>query len=247
MAEIRIVLVGTRHPGNIGATARAMKTMGLAHLFLVTPKNFPSAEATARAANADNVLQEARICANLPNALADCGLVIGTTARSRHLTWPTLALRDAANLAITHAANTAVAFVFGSERTGLTNEELDSCQYTVTIPTNADYSSLNLAAAVQIITYELHAAQLALEKQTKIAYIPAPILEMERLYQHIEQTLIEIEFLDPALPRLLMRRLRRIFNRAQLDLAEVNLLRGVLSAMQRLKNFYANHHNKIIT
>ncbi|CAK0758228.1 tRNA Cm32/Um32 methyltransferase [Gammaproteobacteria bacterium] len=238
MLDIRIVLVGTSHPGNIGAAARAMKTMGLTRLILVSPQIFPSAEATARAAGADDILHAAQVCVTLEEAIADCGLVIGSSARSRHLAWPTMDARAAGMLAVTQATLSPVAFVFGNERTGLTNKELDHCQRMAHIPTRPDYSSLNLAAAVQVITYEVRMATLAREghasNQEETSRISAPVLEMERFYTHLEQTLSEIGFLDPARPRLLMRRLRRLFNRAQPDTVEVNFLRGILSAMQRL-------------
>ncbi len=244
MSTVRIVLVSTSHPGNIGAAARAMKTMGLTQLSLVTPRIFPHAEATARAAGADDLLHAARVFSTLAEAVADCNLIIGSSARTRHLEWPQLDARAAGKLAATQAHPSTVAFVFGSERTGLTNAELDRCHYLAHIPTREDFSSLNLAAAVQVMAYEVHMATLTMaDGQSKEPadssttrrdqHLPAPAIEMERFYTHIEQTLADIDFLNPSRPKLLMRRLRRLFNRAQPDAAEVNILRGILTAIQR--------------
>ncbi|CAK0742384.1 tRNA (cytidine/uridine-2'-O-)-methyltransferase TrmJ [Gammaproteobacteria bacterium] len=250
MPNIRVVLVGTSHPGNIGAAARAMKTMGLTQLSLVAPQTFPNAQATARAAGADDILEAAQVFATLTEAVADCGLVIGSSARLRHLAWPQMNARKAGMLAVTWAATSTVAFVFGSERTGLTNAELDHCHCLVNIPTRSDFSSLNLAAAVQVIAYEVHMAAQASGEQgstetkgtagshgktgASAPHVPAPALEMERFYTHIGQALADIGFMDPTRPRLLIRRLRRLFNRAQPDVVEVNLLRGILTTIQRL-------------
>ncbi|CAK0769991.1 tRNA Cm32/Um32 methyltransferase [Gammaproteobacteria bacterium] len=245
MPDIRVILVGTSHPGNIGAAARAMKTMGLTQLSLVAPQAFPNAQATARAAGADDLLHAAQVFLTLTEAVADCGLVIGSSARLRHLAWPEMDAREAGRLATTRAASTNVAFVFGNERTGLTNAELDHCHCLVHIPTRSDYSSLNLAAAVQVVAYEVQMAVRARDgtdgaaealgtRGTIVSHVPAPALDMERFYTHIEQTLADIGFLDPARPRLLMRRLRRLFHRAQPDAVEVSLLRGILTAIQRL-------------
>jgi len=249
MSDIRVVLVGTSHPGNIGAAARAMKTMGLTQLSLVAPQAFPNAQATARAAGADDLLDTAQVFATLVEAVADCGLIIGSSARLRHLAWPQMGAREAGVLAVTRAVTSPVAFVFGSERTGLTNTELDHCHCLVNIPTRSDFSSLNLASAVQVVAYEVHmAAQTSGEQGTigvkeiagsfetvekSVPHIPAPASEMERFYTHIEQALADIGFLDLANPRLLMRRLRRLFNRAQPNAVEISLLRGILTAVQR--------------
>ena len=231
----RIVLVATSHPGNIGATARAMKTMGLHNLWLVRPRAFPSAEVTARAAGADDILSRARVVASVSEAVADCGLILATTARSRGLAWPELSPADgAAQLIAAAAAGTQVAVVFGNERSGLSNEELEFCQGAIRIPTDRDYSSLNLAAAVQIICYEL---RKQLSEATPAAVEPeAPLAtgaQLEQFYQHLEQCLIAIGFYDPDKPMLLMRRLKRLFNRAQLDANEYNILRGILAAAQQ--------------
>ncbi len=236
LATIRIVLVGTSHPGNIGAAARAMKNMGLAQLSLVAPEIFPSAEATARASGADDVLQRAQIFSTLDEAVADCGLVLGCSARRRHLDWPQLDPREAAARAVTEASTVPVALVFGRERTGLTNEELDRCHYLVHIPTQADFSSLNLAAAVQVLSYELRMAALVPEALSPSSRNPpASHQQLEGLYQHFYQALVELEFIDPTNPRLLMRRLRRLFNRTRLETLEVNILRGILTAAQLRK------------
>jgi TrmH family RNA methyltransferase len=232
LSNIRVVLVGTSHPGNLGAAARAMKTMGLTQLSLVNPQSFPCAQATARAAGADDILHAAQVCATLVEAVADCGLVIGASARLlRHLAWPQVDAREAGTLAVAQAATTPVAFVFGNERSGLTNTELDRCHCLLHIPTHPSYSSLNLAAAVQVVAYEVYMAVRT--GGGSVRHVPAAALEMERLYAHLEQMLVDIGFLDPTHPRLLMRRLRRLFNRAQPDAVEVNLLRGILTAAQR--------------
>lgn len=232
LANIRIVLVETSHPGNIGATARAMKTMGLAQLVLVRPEIFPNAEATARASGAADLLSQARVCASLPEALAGCSTVFAVTARSRTLAWPTVEPREAAALAAKAAPAGEVAFVFGRERTGLTNEEIGLARHCLTIPTNPEYGSLNLAAAVQVVAYELRMAsgQGVLPEALQDPLATAD--EVERLYGHLENALIDLGFLDPANPRQLMQRLRRLFNRAGLQQQEVNILRGILTAAQ---------------
>ncbi len=235
ISHIRIILVGTTHPGNIGATARAMKTMGLGSLYLVGPKIFPSADATARAAGADDILENARICESLNEAVHDCSLVYGTTARERSIAWPAEDAREAAMqaLACTRSGGHA-AFVFGRESAGLTNRELDCCNRTLSIPCNPGFSSLNLAAAVQVICYEMRMATLgggpATEKKND--YQPVTMEEMSLFYQHLEQTLVDIEFHDRDKPRRLMRRLRRLFSRAGLDRNEYNILRGILAAVR---------------
>jgi tRNA (cytidine32/uridine32-2'-O)-methyltransferase len=233
LSTIRIVLVQTSHPGNIGAVARAMKNMCLEHLVLVRPALFPSAEATARASGADDLLARAHCCDTLDEAVADCGLVIGASARLRSLPWPELDPRACAEQALSASATTPVALVFGREQSGLSNEELERCHALVHIPSNPDYSSLNLAQAVQVIAYELHMANLSGQWTGSPPEFPPCTGEaMERFYAHLEQTLIELEFLDPARPGQLLRRLRRLFQRAQPDTNEMNILRGILSAAQ---------------
>ncbi|VAW73879.1 tRNA (cytidine(32)/uridine(32)-2'-O)-methyltransferase [hydrothermal vent metagenome] len=233
MRQVRIVLVNTSHPGNIGAAARAMKNMGLDELVLVDPQRFPSAEATARASGADNVLAKARCVPRLDDAIAAAGLVIGASARSRTLPIPMLDPRQCAELVRQQPDNTLPAVVFGRERTGLTNEELDRCHYLVQIPANPDYPSLNIAAAVQVIAYELRMAAGMLVEKVEKRHRFATADEMELFYQHLESTLIDIEFLDPEKPRQLMRRLRRLYGRVRPDENEMNILRGILTAVDR--------------
>ncbi len=233
MPPLRIVLVNPSHPGNIGAAARAMKNMGLEHLYLVDPQSFPSAEATARASGADDLLARARCTDTLEAALSGCALVIGASARNRSLPVPMLDPRACAELVMQQPAETGVAVVFGRERTGLTNEELDRCHYLVRIPANAKYPSLNLAAAVQVITYELRMARAAALPAVQSRHRFATAEEMELFYQHLQETLIAIDFLDADNPRQLMRRLRRLFARARPNQNEVNILRGILTAARQ--------------
>ncbi len=230
---IRIVLVETSHPGNIGAAARAMKTMGVSELALVTPKDFPSDEATARASGADDILERAPVHETLADALVGCDLVIGTSARIRNLEWPMLNPEQSAEKALSHTGKTAI--VFGRERTGLSNIELDLCHYLLQIPSVPDYQSLNLGAAVQIIAYNLRVASLKKMPSSR-SETPRQVADseaMEYFYAHLEQTLIDIDFLDPKQPKQLMRRLRHLFNRSQPDETELNILRGILSASQK--------------
>ncbi len=228
--QIRIVLIETSHPGNIGAAARAMKVMGLSRLYLVRPQLFPHAEATARASGADALLTGAQVCATLEQALSGCSLVLGASARLRSLPWPLLDARSAARQGTAAArAGEQVALVFGREHSGLTNEELEHCHYLLHIPTAADYSSLNLAAAVQVASYELRMSLLDAQPLVAEAGDYAAAEELESFYGHLEQTLIDIGFLDPANPRHVMRRLRRLYNRARTERAELNILRGILT------------------
>jgi TrmH family RNA methyltransferase len=234
LSNIRIVLIHTTHPGNIGAAARAMKTMGLARLRLVTPKYFPHDEATARAAGATDVLDNAQVCATFVEAVADCGLVLGVSARSRTIAWPQWDARSAGRQVILAAQNAPVALVFGSERVGLSNADIDRCHGLVQIPANPEYASLNLAAAVQVLAYELRMAALevaGVETPAPPEHVPADAQDVERFYEHLRQTLVDVEFLDPENPRQLMRRLRRLFNRALPDTMELNILRGILAAV----------------
>jgi TrmH family RNA methyltransferase len=204
--------------------------MGLEQLRLVNPRRYPDAEATARASGADDLLARATCYAGLDEAIADATLVIGASARSRSLPVPTLDPRACARMVIPHVDTGAAALLFGRERTGLTNDELDRCHYLVQIPSNPDYPSLNIAAAVQILAYELRLAAGAdlLPAEPDRAYASAA--QLEQFYGHLEQALIELDFLDPANPRQLMRRLRRLFARARPDQNEINILRGILSA-----------------
>ncbi len=238
MNNIRIVLVNTSHPGNIGAVARAMKNMSVERLYLVSPQCFPSAEATARASGADDVLANAVICDTLDEALADCHFVVGTSDRNRSLSWPALEPRECADRLRLETQQGEVAIVFGREHSGMSNEELERCHYLMQIPCNPLFSSLNLAAAVQVVCYELWMT----------ARQSVPVVEgeedgrelvnqgeMESYYAHLERTLIDLNFLDPQHPKLLMRRMRRLFGRARPDRQEMNILRGMLSAVEGKK------------
>ena len=234
--SIRIVLVGTTHPGNIGAVARAMKNMGLGDLVLVKPKYFPHEEATARASGASDVLDSARVVDTLEEALADCVYVAGASARSRTINWPSMGPRDCAERMIRESGHGKVAAVFGPEKTGLHNDDLDLCHTLLTIPTDPGFSSLNLAMAVQVITYELRVASMLDQGPVFEAEAPpATGEEMEHFYTHLENVLKDIEFLDPENPRHLMRRLRRLFIRARPDKNEINILRGILTAVDRTR------------
>ena len=235
--NLRIVLVETTHPGNLGAAARAMKNMGVRQLVLLRPSLFPHAEATARAAGADDILAQARVVDSLDAALNDCRLVMGASARRRGLSGPELDPRQCAIRVAEFSTRGQVALLFGRESSGLTNDEMDRCNFLVRIPTDPAFSSLNLAAAVLVLTYELRMAAGApctVEIPTATRP-PAQAEEMGHFYHHLEQVLLEIDFLDPANPRRLMRRLRRLFNRALPDQNEINILRGILGAVQGRK------------
>lgn len=232
--SIRIVLVGTQHPGNIGSAARAMKTMGIEDLWLVAPGQFPAPEAHRLAAGAGDVLERARVVTDLPAAIADCGLVVGTTARSRHLPWRVVEPREAAREIAAASLASDVAVLFGSERAGLDNDQLRQCHRLLTIPTGPVYGSLNLAMAVQVIAYELN---LALRDRDAPAAGERPVplasaAEMEKFYAHLAEVLEDIDFRDRTGSGHLMARLRRLFHRAVLDQNEVNILRGVLTSVQ---------------
>jgi tRNA/rRNA methyltransferase len=232
--NIRIVLSHTSHPGNIGAAARAMKTMGLSRLYLVNPKRFPDAAAEAMASGATDVLAHAVVCASLDEALHGAVLVVGLTARKRDLSHAMLTLREAAPQILARAGEAPVALVFGTEMSGLSNAELEKCQMLITIPVNPEYGSLNLAAAVQVAAYELRNCELP-ARQASSTFPLATFDEVNQFYEHLERTLIEIDFLDPKHPKRLMTRLRRLFARAALEKEEVNILRGVLKAAGRTK------------
>ena len=237
LANIRVVLLNTSHPGNIGAAARAMKTMGLTRLYLLNPKHFPAAEATTRASGADDVLANATVCTDLGDALAGSKLVIGASARCRSIPCPVIEPESCAERLLSESERGDVAILFGCERSGLSNEEIDRCQFLVQIPSNPEYGSLNLAAAVQIICYEILVAHRTHDKSDVGAespdYQPAAAEEMERFYEHLERVLIQLGFLNPDNPRMLMRRLRRLYNRARPDENEINILRGILSASEQ--------------
>lgn len=233
--EVRIVLVGTTHPGNIGAVARVMKNMALDRLCLVAPRIFPSAEATARASGADDILADAQVTVTLDEAIADCALVIGASARRRSIECPQVTPRECAAKIAGRPAGGPVALVFGREHSGLSNDELDRCHWQLHIPTNPGFASLNIAAAVQICAYELFVTRQAAVGHEEAAGQGQEAVsgeEMERFYHHLEAVLVELDFLDPDNPRHLMRRLRRLYNRAQPDRNEINILRGMLKAVQ---------------
>ena len=246
-ARIRVVLVGTQHPGNIGSAARALKTMGLSRLALVAPERYPHVEAHALAAGADDVLAAASLHDTLAEAVADCRLVLGCTARSRRIALPEHSPREAAALMLAEAAAGAeVALVFGRERTGLENDELQLCHAAVHIQANPGYSSLNLAAAVQVLAYELRMAWLAGVAAVAMAGAdddgdagherdqPATHAEMEGLFGQLAETLDAIDFHKGRAPESAMRKLRRVFLRSRLDQREVRLLRGILADAQRM-------------
>jgi len=233
LSSIRIVLVETSHPGNIGAVARAMKNMGLSALHLVRPKEFPHAEATARASGADDVLDRAIVHDSLQLAVADCGLVVGTSARQRHIPFIPVEPRECATHMIASAREgNNVAVVFGSERSGLQNAELALCNKLVTIPTSDVYSSLNIAMAVQIIAYELLLAARDSVSRMERDEPLATADEMERFYRHLQTVLTDTSFRDYADNGQVMTRIRRLFNRAEVDQNEMRILRGILSAVQ---------------
>lgn len=234
LKNIRIVLIETSHPGNIGATARAMKTMQLSDLALVSPKIFPSAECTARATGADDILQQAKVHHSIESAIKDCSIIYGTTARERSIEWPVLNPAEAAEEIIQSDKQSNIAILFGREQSGLKNEEMDLCHRAIRIPANPEYSSLNIASAVQIICYEIQARSLQYSDipETELKTPLATHEEMERLYEHMQETMTQIGFFDPKKPRRLMRRLKRLFNRAQLDNNELNILRGFLAKIQ---------------
>lgn len=241
--KIRIVLVNTTHPGNIGAAARAMKNMGLSELCLVEPKLFPHPDAIARSSRADDILETALVVESLEEAVADCQLVVGTSARGRHIPWPIVNPRELSAQVSERLSKTPddfkVAILFGREDRGLTNEELHACHLHVHIPTNPDFSSLNVGAAVQVIAYELRMAlqesvvdeapQWGVDWDVELA----DQKEIELMFNHLEQTLIDIKFLEPDNPRQLMTRLRRLLLRAVPDKVEVNIIRGILTKINR--------------
>ena len=235
--NIDIVLVHTTHSGNIGGVARAMKNMSLHRLTLVSPLEFPSREATWRAASAADVMEHARVVDTLEEAIADCQFVVGTSARERRIPWPVQDARRCAERIASHSSNERVAVLFGREDRGLLNEELQHCHLHCHIPTHEGYASLNLAMAVQIVAYELRMAQLGeTTNLAEDAQWDSPFVtteDMDRFYVHLEATLVDIEFLKPEAPRQLMRRLKRLYNRVRLDEMELNILRGILSETQK--------------
>ncbi|WP_321527526.1 RNA methyltransferase [Sedimenticola selenatireducens] len=237
LKNIKIVLIETTHPGNIGAAARAMKNMCLTQLCLVAPRAYPSAEATARAAGADSILEQCRVYETLDQALEGCRLVVGASARLRTVEWPQLLPRACAEQVWAEASQGEVAILFGRESSGLRNSELDRCHYLVHIPANPEYSSLNIAQALQVIAYEVYIQSLA-DRQTDEAGLSAvaTVDAMEGFFQHLQQAMQDIGFSNPRQSEKLQRRLRRLFLRARPDPEEVNILRGILSAAQGRKS-----------
>lgn len=240
LSNFKIVLVETSHPGNIGAVARAMKNMTLTDLCLVSPKKFPSADATARASGANDILSSLVICDSLQEAIAGCQIVLGASARDRTISWPELTARACAEKYVSKAKSKAkVALVFGRENSGLKNHELDLCHYLLRIPCNSTFSSLNLAAAVQVVSYELFlASEQCTENspENKDDESLVNMKQMELFYQHLHQTLDDIGFLHVDKSQSIMRRLRRIYNRIALDNKELDILRGILR--------FSQNHNK---
>ena len=233
-SNIRVVLVGTTHPGNIGASARAMKNMGLNNLFLVNPKEFPAPRATWRAANAADILDNAIVVETIDQAIEGCSLIIGTSARDRRIPWPTLDARDCGNRVVNEARSHKVAILFGREDRGLSNEELQKCTYHMNIPTDSEYSSLNLAMAVQLLCYEIRMAFLENSKDNLTWDQPlATADQLESFYDHLFSTLVTLKFYDPENPKQLITRLKRLFSRVRLDQMEVSILRGLLSSIER--------------
>lgn len=231
--NVRVVLSHTSHPGNIGAAARAMKTMGLSSLFLVNPKSFPDKDAEARAAGAWDVLNNARVCTTLDAALSGITLAAAITARPRDLSHEVFDARRAAQALLAHARQSPVALVFGTEMSGLTTAEVSRCQMLVHIPANPEYSSLNLASAVQVMTYELRMALPEIDKFPEFENEAATLDEIESFYRHLEQAMVSSGFLDPQEPKRLMLRIRRLFARSRLEKGEVNILRGILTALEK--------------
>ncbi len=246
--NIRIVLLDTTHPGNIGASARAMKVMGLHRLYLVRPRHFPDAKATAMASGAADLLEQALVCDDLDSAIGECRLVMGASARPRSLRWPTLMVRQAADHIATELQSGAdameTAILFGTESVGLSNEQLQQCHYRIEIPTSADYSSLNLSQAVQVVCHELRMAMASAVTSVPPAAVPmaddgmqpADQRSVESMLQRSEQLLEQIGFLHPTQPQMLLQRLRRLVMRARLEQREVSILQGIVSALlERVK------------
>lgn len=246
-ANIRIVLVETSHPGNIGAVARAMKNMCLQSLYLVRPKQYPDSHAMARSSGAIDVLNNAVVCDSLSEALSDCRLVIAASARSRSISWPSTTAPEAAQKLINGGMQAPVALVFGREDRGLNNEELDLCNFMVQLPANPEFSSLNIAAAVQVFSYEVRKTFLAEQalqqpcsslasQSTELGMEdrPASSINLKRLFDHLETTLVQVDFMPAHRTRTLMRKLMRFFHKSQVTEEEVSIFRGILTELQRL-------------
>ena len=243
--NIRIVMVNTSHPGNIGSAARAMKTMGLTRLYLVEPQEFPSERAEWLASGAVDVLESATVVDTVEEAVADCGLIIGTSARLRRIPWPMFEPQKCGEVVARESDKTQVAIIFGREAMGLSNEELQLCHYHVNIPGNPDYDVLNVAAAIQVISYEIRRAHNELEQLEEEEYkLPIDWVRwdedlatheaLEKFHDHFQETLLDVEFYDPENPRQLLTRLRRLFQRARMDKMELNMMRGILTRIQQV-------------
>ena len=233
--SVKVVLVGTTHPGNIGATARAIKNMGILNLALVQPKEFPSDVATFRSKAAKNILENAEVYESLKDAVSECELVVGTSARDRTIPWPVLNPREAAAEMHKSSLNGDVAIVFGREDRGLTNDELGLCNFHVHIPSDPEYSSLNLSQAVQILAYEIRLAYLE-ENERNEDYWDVDLAnneQTERLINHMDELMQEVDFYDTENPRKLLVRVRRFFKRSKIDVMEANIFRGFFATIQK--------------
>lgn len=245
--NIRMVMVNTTHPGNIGGAARALKNMGLSRLVLVDPKEYPSEKAVWRAANALDVLDKVEVVDSLDEAIADCGLVIGTSARERRIPWPLLTPRECGDRVWGESQKHQVAILFGREDRGLTNEELQKCHFHVHIPANPEYSSLNIASAMQVIAYEIRMSALNVENGAPLHFDewdmpPAQQKDMELYYTHLQETLEKLTFINADNPRQTVTRLRRLYNRIRMDQMELSILRGILTSVQ---NYAFHADNKV--
>jgi TrmH family RNA methyltransferase len=239
---VRIVLIDPSHPGNIGSVARAMKNMALSDLVLVRPRSFPHAEANALAAGADDILAAAKIVGSVADAIGDCAFIAGTTSRPRSYYWEFTTPRDVAGRIVAMPEENRAALLFGSERYGLATEDLNHCNVLVRIPANPEYCSLNLAMSVQLIAYEIFMAREQPHSHTQLEMALAASGDVEHFYAHLHQVLNEIDFEDRT--GHLMERLRRLFNRAQLDRNELNIMRGILSAAQGRRGQSAQRSRK---
>ncbi len=246
LERIRIVMVNTSHAGNVGAAARAMKTMGLSNLWLVEPLDFPNGKETAMASGATDLLSRAQVVATLDEAIAGCGLVLGASARQRRIPWPHVDAARGAALALAQAANSDIAILFGREQSGLSNDELQRCHVHVEIPGNPEYPVLNVASAIQVVSYELRKQWLAAQaapnqpdqpqmpvELVRWDDVPASADRLEQFFVHCEQTLLEIGFFEADTPKQLMARVRRLFMRARPDERELRMLRGMLASAQQ--------------
>ncbi len=253
--RIRIVMIHTTHPGNIGSAARAMKTMGLSRLFLVRPEHFPHADSTALASGAADLLDTAVVVDDLNEALQGVGWVVGTSARLRHIPWPRFDARQVAEQMMHECAahDLDIAILFGREDRGLTNEELQLCHVHLEIPTNPDYSVLNVAAAMQVVCYEIRMAWLATLSPAQPAVVQMPLTHvewdeppvsqelMQQFYKHMEQAFRAVGFLDVEHPGPMLVRIQRLFQRVRLDRLEYNLLRGFFKDVLKMNNQRSDH------